>query len=180
MSNNFLGQIQLFPYTFAPYGWADCAGQLLPISQYSALFSLLGTYYGGDGVRTFGLPDLQGRVALNFGQSSTGTLYDIGEMGGSENVTILSNEMAAHSHNVNATTTHATTDTPTGNFLAAAQAGGGSNIDRGKMYNAAKPDTALKMGVIAPAGGNLPHNNIQPYLVLRYCIALSGVFPSRS
>src|ERR1700744_2487072 len=109
MSTPFLGQITVFPYTFAPNGWADCAGQILPISQYAALFSLLGTQYGGNGTSTFGLPDLQGRIPLGQGQFQGGSLYDMGETGGVENVTLLQTSMPGHTHSLSATTVDGST-----------------------------------------------------------------------
>src|ERR1700693_2163593 len=112
MSEPFMGQITLFPYNFAPYGWADCAGQLLPISQYSALFSLLGVAYGGNGTTNFALPDLQGRVSVGPGTAPVGSTYLVGEPGGVENVTVLPNTMPMHSHALSVTLVHGTVDTP--------------------------------------------------------------------
>jgi microcystin-dependent protein len=182
MSTPFLGQITVFPYTFAPYGWADCAGQILPISQYAALFSLLGTQYGGNGTSNFALPDLQGRIPVGQGQLLGGGVYDMGEEAGSENVTLLTTNMTAHTHSLAATTVDGTLNNPSGLILAKAQKGGGrgGGGSQGDIYNPGTVDTALAPASVGNAGGSLPHNNIQPTLVLRYCIALQGIFPARS
>jgi microcystin-dependent protein len=188
MAEPFLGQITVYPYPFPPYGWMDCAGQLLPISQYAALFSLLGTNYGGNGTTNFGLPDLQGRVPVGQGTAVTGTTYLMGETDGAENVTVLTAEMPAHTHGLVATTVAGTTNTPTGNILAMPQTVTQSGTPRapivatesGNLYVAAAPDTTLAPTSVGPAGGSQPHNNIQPSLTLRYCICLSGAFPVRS
>ncbi|MDR3529655.1 MAG: tail fiber protein [Rhodopila sp.] len=180
MSEPFLGQIALFPYNFAPRGWADCAGQLLPIRQYTALFSLLGTYYGGDGRMTFALPNLQGTVPVGQGTQPGGSTYIIGETEGSESVTLTTASMPAHSHPLSATTVHGTINSPGGNLLATPQQGNPPLTSKGEIYNTAAPDTSLTQASIQPTGGSLPHNNVQPFLVLRYCIALQGIFPPRS
>ena len=180
MSEPFLGQITVFPYTFPPHGWADCAGQLLPISQYSALFSLLGVQYGGNGTSNFALPDLQGRIPVGQGQLTGGSDYVMGETAGSETVAVTSSALPSHSHSLNATTAHGTTNEPVGNLLATSFTGTPHSSNKGDIYNATAADTALAPTSIAPAGGSQPHNNIQPSLVLRYCIALQGIFPSRS
>lgn len=180
MSTPFLGQITVFPYTFAPNGWADCAGQLLPISQYSALFSLLGTQFGGNGTSNFALPDLQGRIPVGQGQLLGGGLYVMGETSGVENVTVLQTSMASHTHSLSAATADGSSNNPNGLILAKPQVGGGrGNPDQGKIYNPGNVDTSLLPTSIGTAGGSQPHNNIQPSLVLRYCIALQGVFPAR-
>jgi microcystin-dependent protein len=182
MSEPFLGQITVYPYTFPPYGWLDCAGQLLPISQYAALFSLLGTAYGGNGTTTFGLPDLQGRVPVGQGQLAGGSNYAMGETDGAENVTLLIANMPAHNHGLTASTAKGSTNNPSGNILATPLVGGGRGpaADKGNIYNPAAPATALAPSSIGLAGGSQPHNNIQPSLVLRYCIAITGTFPTRS
>jgi microcystin-dependent protein len=182
MADPFVGQITVYPYNFPPRGWADCSGQLLPISQNTALFSLLGTQYGGDGRSTFGLPDLQGRIPVGQGQLTGGSLYDMGEISGSEGVTLGTTTMPQHTHSVSATTAVGSTNSPAGMILAMPQVGGGrgGSADKGNIYNPATPDTPLAPASVGPAGGSLPHNNIQPSLVLRYCISLQGVFPARS
>ncbi len=181
MADPFVGQITAYPYSFAPLGWADCDGRLLPISQYAALFSLLGTYYGGDGRTTFGLPDLRGRVLVSQGQLTGGGNYTLGETAGAETVTLGTSTMPQHTHALDATTVAGTTNQPAGMLLATAQVGGGRSpaTDKGKLYNPATPTTAMATSVIGLSGGGLPHNNIQPSLVVRYCICLQGVFPSR-
>jgi microcystin-dependent protein len=184
MTTPFIGQITAFPYSFAPAGWIECAGQILPIQQYAALFSLLGTQFGGNGTSNFGLPDLQGRVPVSFGQATGMSLYNMGEKGGSEAVQIQPNTMPAHTHALSATTVHGDTNNPAGKVLAAPIQGGIGHQIKGLIYNTSAPETTLAVQAIAPAGGNLPqnnpHNNVQPFVVLRYCIALRGAFPPRS
>jgi len=181
MSEPFLGQITVYPYTFPPRGWLDCSGQLLPIQQYTALFSLLGTAYGGDGRVTFGLPDLQGRVSVGQGQLLGGGDYQMGETSGAESVPLNIQSMPAHSHGISANTANGTTNNPAGMILATPQVGGGRApaADKGNIYNPATPDTPLAASSITPTGGSQPHNNIQPSLVLRYCISMQGIFPAR-
>jgi microcystin-dependent protein len=182
MSQPFLAQIALFPYNFAPRGWARCQGQLMSISQNTALFSLLGTYYGGDGKTTFGLPDLQSRVPVGTGQGPGLSNYTIGEETGVERVTLLSNENASHNHSLNATTDNGTVITAAGNQLAKAFSGTRTSANTGLIYssNSNAPNTSLAPNAISNTGGNLPHNNIQPYQCLSYCIALQGIYPSRN
>ena len=182
MQDPFVGQIAIYPYTFAPLGWIECAGQLLPISQNAALFSLLGTNFGGDGRTTFGLPDLQGRVPAGQGTLPGGATYDMGETAGSESVVLTSGTMAQHNHSLAATTAQGTTNTPANAILAAPFVGGGrgGGGSTGDIYNPGTPDTTLVAAALAPAGNGVPHNNVQPVLVLRPCIALTGVFPQRS
>jgi microcystin-dependent protein len=179
MSDPFLGQITLFPYSFAPQGWIECQGQILPISQYAALFSLLGTQFGGNGTSNFALPDLQGRVAVGMGQTPPGSLYDMGENGGVENVTLLYLSMPSHTHSLNALAADGGTNNPAGAVLATAALGAPRDQDRGNIYATGAPATSLVQASIAQTGGGQPHNNVQPLLALRYCIALAGVFPSR-
>lgn len=179
MSEPFLGQITVFPYSFPPNGWADCAGQLLPIRQYTSLFSLLGVNFGGNGTSTFALPDLQGRVALGQGDAPGGSSYVIGETGGEESVAIGTPEMAMHTHGLAVTTTHGTVNTPGGQVLANAQSGGLQGANHGYIYNAAAPTIQMTTASITQSGGSQAHNNLQPFLALRYCIALQGVFPAR-
>jgi len=180
MSEPFIGQITLFPYSFPPQNWADCQGQLLPVTQYTALFSLLGTQFGGNGTTNFALPDLQGRVAIGQGSASGGSNYAVGNAGGVESVGLSSSSMGAHSHSLNAVTSQGTTNAPAGAVLATVAKGAPRSEDKGNIYNAAAPTTNLVAASVVPAGGGLAHNNLQPTLTLRYCIALSGVFPPRS
>jgi len=176
MADPFVAEIRMFPFNFAPKGWAFCDGQLLPLSQNTALFSLLGTTYGGDGKSTFALPDLQGRAPMHPGQGQGLSLHDLGEESGSETVTLLSSEMPNHAHFVGrASDQSATATTPVANVWAL----GGSVRAVVNLYNPGPPTAAMKSDVIQPAGGNLPHNNMQPYLTLNFCIALQGVFPAR-
>jgi microcystin-dependent protein len=174
MADPFVAEIRIFGFNFAPKGWAFCNGQLLPLSQNTALFSLLGTTYGGDGKSTFALPDLEGRAPMHPGQGPGLSLHDLGETGGSETVTLLESEIPAHNHigkAVNPPT--ANQDDASANVLLATVTG--ANI-----YAAPNNLTPLAPEVLAPAGGDQPHNNLQPYLTLSFCIALQGVFPPRS
>jgi microcystin-dependent protein len=164
----FLGEIRLFPYNFAPRGWAFCNGQLLAISQNTALFSLLGTTYGGNGQTTFALPDLRGRFATSSGQGPGLSPRSLGEVAGAENVTLLQNQMPQHTHQLRATNGAATSSRPSGRYPAA----GGAYAD--------SADAAMAADELNPAGGSQPHENMPPYLVLNYCIALEGIFPSRN
>lgn len=172
MADPFVAEIRIFPFNFAPKGWAWCDGQLLPISQNTALFSLLGTTYGGDGKSTFALPDLQGRAPMHPGQGPGLSLHDLGETGGSETVTLLESETPAHSHSLRASAADALSQSPTAQLLAT-----GIGVS---MYAAPGAITQLNAAAIPPAGGDGPHNNLQPYLTLYFNIALQGVFPPRS
>jgi microcystin-dependent protein len=176
MSEPFLGQITLYPYTFAPYGWMDCAGQTLSVTQYSALFSLLGTNFGGNGTTNFQLPNLQGAVAVGQGQLPGGSNYFIGETGGADTITVSINDMPSHRHTENAITGLGTTNAPANAVPAQARKG---TTDRGLFYSTSAPNTTLTAASLTTMGGNIPHNNIQPTLALRYCIAMQGVFPTR-
>jgi microcystin-dependent protein len=167
----FVAEIRIFPFNFAPKGWAFCDGQLLPLSQNTALFSLLGTTYGGNGKSNFALPDVQGRAPMHPGQGPGLSLHDLGETGGSETVTLLQSEMPSHSHGLRGVDDNGTFKTPANMFFA------GGN----QMYlTPAAVNTSLAFEAIAPAGGDQPHNNMQPYLTLNFCIALQGVFPPRT
>jgi microcystin-dependent protein len=173
MADPFLGEIRMFGGNFAPLGWALCEGQLLPISQNTALFSLLGTTFGGNGTTTFGLPDLRGRVPISFGQGPGLSAYVMGAMGGSENVTILATQMPAHNHQVSAVTgAQGTSSHPNGQYMASS----GSAV----IYNNGSPDSTMNQGMIQATGGNQPHSNIQPYLCVNFIIALQGIYPSRN
>jgi microcystin-dependent protein len=179
MADPFVAEIRIFGFNFAPKGWAFCNGQLLPLSQNTALFSLLGTTYGGDGKSTFALPDMQGSAPMQPGQGQGLSLRDLGEQGGSETVTLLPSEMPVHVHTVNATTINANTDQPTGAILARGNYNLQGNSGAVPMYSAAAPNARMGFQAMAVAGGDLPHNNMQPYLTLNFCIALQGVFPPR-
>ena len=175
----FVGQITLFPFFFAPRGWAFCQGQLLPISQYAALFSLLGTYYGGNGASNFALPDLRGRVPIGQGQSPGGSAYVIGSVQGEEAVTLLASQIPPHSHPFPAVAAQATTNAPSG-ALPAEGHGSGRGAFPVNLYAPLQTAVPLASGQVAPAGGGHAHNNLQPYLTLNWCIALQGIYPPRS
>ena len=175
MSDQFLAEIRIFPFQFAPTGWAFCDGQIMPLSQNTALFSLLGTTYGGDGKSTFALPDMQGNAPMQPGQGQGLSLRDLGEMSGSENITLLTSEMPFHTHIAQAQNTPANVNSPSGPTpLSLARASGG-----GFAYNPLASAVTMAPQTLAPAGGSLPHNNMQPYLTLNFCIALQGIFPQR-
>ncbi len=176
MSNPFVAEIRIFPFNFAPTGWAFCAGQLLPLSQNTALFSLLGTQYGGDGKSNFALPNLQGCVAIHSDQFGGGTnQFPIGSTGGTQTVTLLQSEMPAHNHQVSADllSVDISTTSPSNAILG--------NATPAQLYsNTPTPNAQMSFQMVGPAGGSLPHNNMQPSLTLNYCIALQGVYPPRS
>ena len=176
MSEPFIGEICIFGFNFAPRGWAFCDGQLLPISQNTALFSLLGTTYGGDGRTTFRLPNLQGAAPLHPGQGPGLSLYRLGQTGGAQAVTLLTSEIPNHQHQALANTTGTQTERSTNNTWSTPGTGRGLNI-----YDPA-PGSAPQMSAQAlqASGGSTPHNNMPPYLALNYCIALVGIYPSRS
>jgi microcystin-dependent protein len=178
----FIGQIALFPYTFAPVGWTECAGQIVAISQYSALFSLLGTAYGGNGTSTFGLPDLQGRAAVGPGTLTGGGTYAMGQKDGREAVALTDDTMPFHQHLLTATTQWGTGNTPGGNILAQVAGGDLQGPSQGMIYNPGQRNVQLSTGSIVPATDVPPrsHNNMQPSVSLRYCICLVGIMPHAS
>ncbi len=165
MATPYLSEIRILSFGFPPKGWALCNGQLLPINQNQALFSLLGTTYGGDGRVNFGLPNLQGRTPMHVGDGHT-----LGELGGEQNHTLSIAEIPAHTHSWGATNTAANAPNPTSNLLGSAPEydGSGSNL------------TPMYPGVLSTVGGSQPHPNMQPYLTLNFCIALQGIFPSQN
>jgi microcystin-dependent protein len=171
VSDQFVAEIRIFPFNFAPTGWAFCDGQLLPLSQNTALFSLLGTTYGGDGKSNFALPDLQGSIPVQSGQGPGLSLYDLGEQTGVETVTLLQSEIPAHTHSMRAQTVDQGDNRVPGPSL---------DLGNTQVYSdASTPNTQLDPSAAAPAGGGLPHNNLMPYLTLTYCIALQGIYPPR-
>lgn len=173
MADPFVAEIRIFPFNFPPRGWAFCNGQLMSIAQNTALFSLLGTTYGGDGRVTFGLPNLQGSAPIHPGQGPGLSQYDLGQTGGVESVTLPQSEMPAHNHGLRANVIDpADTNNVSANASFAVSTGG-------TLYQAAA-DVTLSNQALPIAGGNLPHNNMMPYLTLNFCIALQGVFPPRS
>jgi microcystin-dependent protein len=175
MSDQFVAEIRIFGFNFAPTGWALCNGQILPISQNTALFSLLGTTYGGNGQSTFALPDMQGSAPMHPGQGPGLSLHDLGEQSGSEFVTLLQSEMTAHNHNLMSVTSFAgSANIPTNNVFA-------KTVDPFKPYTPVVNPLAQMANVdLGPTGGDSPHNNMMPYLTLNFCIALQGIFPPRT
>jgi microcystin-dependent protein len=183
--DEFLGIIKIFAGNFAPRGWAFCEGQLLAISQNTALFSLLGTTYGGNGQTTFALPDLRGRVPLHAGSGSAGpglSAYTLGEASGTENVTLLTSQMPTHNHIPNVVSTDATEHTPGANGANAMAAPMDTSLNNVLGFNNANNTPLVPMtgSMTTTAGGNQPHSNMQPYLAVNYIISLEGVFPSRN
>jgi microcystin-dependent protein len=183
MTDQFLAEIRIFPFNFAPTGWAVCDGQLMPISQNTALFSLLGTYYGGDGKSTFALPDMQGNAPMHIGGNQPGpglSLHDLGENSGSETVTLLQSETPAHIHSIQGGDPADFAD------IGTPDPPGGVDPVLGKSQNALAYQTntstnlvTLAPQALTPAGSDFPHNNMQRYLTLNFCIALQGAFPAR-
>jgi microcystin-dependent protein len=165
MSQQFLGEIRIFTFGFTPKGWAQCNGLLLPINQNQALFSLLGTTYGGNGQTTFGLPNLQGRVPLSFGNT-----FFQGQSGGEENHTLILSEMPAHTHVVTGSSNPADQGNPQNDFWGV----------EGSNAFAAAADAGMAAGAVTSVGGSQPHLNLSPFLTLNFCIALTGIFPSRN
>jgi microcystin-dependent protein len=174
MADPFVAEIRMFPFNFAPTGWAFCDGQLMPISQNTALFALLGTVYGGDGKSTFALPDLQGSAAMHPGQGQGLSLRDLGEIGGIDSISLLVSEIPLHTHAMMADNVDpADLNIPNpSRVLALSQ-----NVFAYQPSSAGLGTMAFQ--ALPPAGGGLPHNNMQPYLTLNFCIALQGVFPQR-
>jgi microcystin-dependent protein len=175
MASPFVAEIRIFGFNFAPTGWALCDGQLMPISQNTALFSLLGTMYGGDGKSTFALPNLQGSAPMQQGQGSGLSQRFQGETGGEENVTLLTTEMPSHSHSANAFSGGGSATDPTDNVWASAQV-----LRQGQNLYGPAGGATMNPLALSIAGSSFPHNNLMPYLVLNFCIALQGVFPARS
>ena len=169
MSDQFLAEIRIFPFNFAPTGWAFCNGQLMPISQNTALFSLLGTTYGGDGKSTFALPNMLDNAPMQPGQGQGLSLRDLGEMSGVESITLLVSEIPLHTHVLQASFDDANNVDPAGRYY-----GRGNPV-----FVAPSQLGTMAFQCMSPAGGGLPHNNMQPYLTLNFCIALQGIFPQR-
>jgi microcystin-dependent protein len=169
MSDQYLGEIRMFAGNFAPYGWQLCNGQTLAISSNTALFSIIGTYYGGNGTSTFQLPNLQSRVPIHQGQGLGLSPYILGQQGGTENVTLTTQQMPQHNHTVNAVAGPPGQDNPSGNLLAKSQ-----------TYSNSAASTTMAPTMIGFAGNSQPHANIQPYLAVSFIIALIGRFPSRN
>lgn len=167
MSEPFISEIKIFSFNFPPKGWAFCNGQLLPINQNQALFSLMGTTYGGDGRQTFGLPNLQGRCAMHMGNGHT-----LGERGGEQSHTLNVSEMPAHTHVPVGNSGSGDQPSPKGNYWAT------DNADA-VLYNST-PNSAMSPAAVLPAGGSQAHNNMAPFLTLSFCIALQGIFPSQN
>jgi microcystin-dependent protein len=169
MADPFVAEIRIFPFNFAPKGWAWCDGQLLPLSQNTALFSLLGTTYGGNGKTNFALPDLQGRAPMHPGQGPGLSLHDLGETGGSETVSLLESEIPSHQHSVNVVNDSGAQPNP-----------GQAYVARANIFNSTLNNVSMNAQDLAPAGGDQPHNNMQPYLTFYFCIALQGIYPPRT
>ena len=171
MSSPFVGEIRMFGFNYAPAGWSFCNGQLLPIAQNTALFSLLGTFYGGNGTTNFALPNLQASFVVNQGQGPGLTDRLLGEVGGSAGVTLAANEIPVHAHVLPVSDLPADRSNATGNYLA---------VPPDPVYAVGAPNTGTSPATLAPVGGGTPHNNLSPYLAINFCIALVGIFPARN
>lgn len=173
MADPFVGELRLVGFNFAPVNWATADGQLMPISRNSALFSLLGVNFGGDGKSTFGLPNLQGSIPIGAGAAPGLSTYAVGEVGGVMSVTLIQSEMPRHNHTMRAdTVTEAEVTTPVGNAFAKSKSG--------NLYSTSTtPAVQMNPGIVTNSGNNLPHNNMMPYLTLNWIISLAGVFPQR-
>ncbi|MBK8069330.1 MAG: phage tail protein [Rhodanobacteraceae bacterium] len=171
MSSPFVAEIRIVGFNFAPRGWAFCDGQLLPLSQNTALFSLLGTNYGGNGKSNFALPSFQGSAPVHHGQGPGLSDYFIGEAGGAETVSLLASEIPGHTHSLQASANPGSSNNPAGNLYAVPRSG--------SAYAPSSSLVAMSPDALAPAGGDQPHNNMPPYLVLNFIIAMQGVFPQR-
>jgi microcystin-dependent protein len=179
----YIGEIKIFAGTYAPVGWALCNGTLLPISENQPLFTLIGTTYGGDGVNTFAVPDLRGRAIVSQGRSLAGTTYVLGQMGGTESVTLLIPNMPSHQHTFSVSTQQGTTTAASNNFLASPVDPTPTNKTVLFYVPATAPGFAsqpLLPGSLTPAGGTVPHENRQPFVSISYIIATVGIFPSFS
>jgi microcystin-dependent protein len=175
MSDQFVAEIRIFPFNFAPLGWASCDGQLLPIAQNTALFSLVGTFYGGDGESTFGLPNLQGAAPMFNGQGPGLSLHELGETGGSATITLLQSELPSHTHPMNAYVGRGTNEKTATSQLVLGDSQGNFVYDATLNPQLA----AMAPQAVGAVGGGQPHNNLMPYLTLNFCIALTGIYPSR-
>lgn len=173
MSEPFLAEIRMFGFNFAPRGWAFCNGQIMSIAQNTALFSLLGTFYGGNGTTTFALPNLQASAPMHQGQGPGLTPRSLGEVGGVQTVTLIQSEMAAHNHPVGCDSGPGSVAAPINGMWASGGRG------RPSAYSANPPNTPMSGAAFGPAGGSQPHNNMPPYLTVNFCIALQGIYPSR-
>jgi microcystin-dependent protein len=178
MADPFLAEIRMLPFSFAPKGWAFCNGQLLPLSQNTALFSLLGTVYGGNGKSNFALPDLQGAAPVHPGQGQGLSLRDLGERGGRETVTLLESEMPAHVHDINVASGRHVGN----NNIPSVATVLAPSLDASAYHTYTNPPPLTEMApnTFQPAGAGAPHNNMQPYLTVNFCIAMQGVFPPRT
>ncbi|WP_041523730.1 phage tail protein [Gilvimarinus agarilyticus] len=176
----FIGEIRLLPYTFAPRGWMACEGQLLPIASNTALFSILGTTYGGDGRSTFALPDLRGRAMVSAGHGPGLQAWREGERQGTDSVTLLESEIPAHNHEVTGFNMDGASGDPKSTSVLAKDKRGGAGTLKYLGDASQTLDQVMSPAVLAPAGGSQPHENRQPFLTTQYCIATVGVFPSRS
>jgi microcystin-dependent protein len=170
MSNPYIGEIRMFGGNFAPLGWAFCDGSMISISDNPALYNLIGTTYGGDGVQTFALPNLLGRMPIHAGQAQGLQNYILGQIGGLEQVTLITSQMPMHNHTLSGSTDNAIANTPTGNVLAAAA----------NTYVQKNAGTVMNSASVSPAGASLPHDNMMPFLCVSFIIALAGIYPSPS
>ncbi len=179
MTQPYVGEIRLFGGNFPPVGWAMCDGQLVSIAQYDVLYNLIGTTYGGDGVNTFGMPDLRGRVPTHQGAKS-GQTYVMGQKTGFETVTLIAQQLPQHTHPISVATAAGTVGVPTASTMLSNPGPAGTPLPAYTPYSAANEQVALTAASTTPAGGNLPHENRQPYLGVNFIIATAGIFPSQN
>lgn len=179
MSDQFVAEIRMYGFNFAPYQWALCNGQILPISQNTTMFSLIGTYYGGNGTSNFQLPNLQGTVPLGTGQGNGLSSYMIGEQGGVPSITLLDSEIPSHTHNLVADSDLASTISPAGAVYRRGEIPGNPAVGVGAYSSTTPANTALHPLALGTAGGNTAHNNMMPYLTMNFCIAMFGMYPPR-
>jgi microcystin-dependent protein len=183
MSDQFLAEIRSFPFNYAPYQWAMCSGQIMAVQQNTALFSLVGTNFGGNGTSNFGLPNLGGNVAVCAGQGNGLSLYDVGQSGGSASITLTDKQNASHNHLVQTNNTAGTSNNPNNLLYGKGEllnAGDTKPINTFSKVGNTPPSIQLNPNAIGQTGGNQPHNNMMPYLTINFCIALTGIFPQRS
>jgi microcystin-dependent protein len=174
MAQPYIGEIRMFGGTFAPFGWSFCNGSIMSIAQNDALYTLIGTTYGGDGVQTFGLPDLQGRIPIHQGQGNGLSTYNLGQKGGSETVTLITSQLPSHPHTAMGSNTGSAANTPSNNTW------GNSQIQNKSFGPGTSANATMNSGSISFTGGNQPHDNLLPFLVFNFIIALTGVYPSQS
>lgn len=179
MAEPYIGEIKMFGFDYAPYGWVYCDGQLLPIVQFQALFAIIGTLYGGNGTSNFAVPNLMGRIPISYGQGVGLTPYQIGTLGGNEAITLTSTQIPNHTHNMNVVNQSGTTNNPNGLYCGIHNETSGKGLVYKTFAGTPTLDTQFAIQTIAPNGGSWGHENRQPYLPVNFCIATDGIFPEK-